>query len=249
MRILLVSSLVLVVAAAVFAVAGRGAAPVITHPPAGEDRRRRRARSTSPSRRPAAGFSRVDIVLEQRPAATPLFSLGSPGAATLDAGDAEPDPHHPARSASARCRTSRPARAKIVVTAARTMLFGLRTKETSMTRATSRCASTRRASSVVSTHHYVNLGGAEMVVYRVYAARRRVGRPGGRRVLPGLPGVGRGRRRRGPRAARSRSSRCSTTRTWTRRSACSRATRPATRRTPRSTTRCSRSRSARAASS
>ena len=44
---------------------------------------------------------------------------------------------------------------------------------------------------VVSTHHYVNQGGAEMVVYRVTPARRRIGCASRRRDLSGIPGLGR----------------------------------------------------------
>ena len=107
--------------------------------------------------------------------------------------------------------------------------------------------------SVVSTHHYVNLGG----IRDGRLSRRRPedvesGRGGRRRRVSGLPGDGRrGRRRQDHRSRRcaSRSSRCSTTRTSTRRCASSRATRPATRRAPTSTSARSRSRSSAAASS
>ena len=103
--------------------------------------------------------------------------------------------------------------------------------------------------SVVSTHHYINHGGTEFVVYRATPEDVESG------VVVGdveYPGLSRPRARpstasRSPtRRCASRSSRCSTTRTSTRRCASSRATRPATPRAPTSTTARSRSRSRRA---
>ena len=60
--------------------------------------------------------------------------------------------------------------ARIVVHAARPVLRGLRTASNPRRRATCRSGSSRRRSSVLSTFHYVNLGGAEFVVYRATPA-------------------------------------------------------------------------------
>ena len=55
--------------------------------------------------------------------------------------------------------------AAVVVTAARKVLYGIRTVE-STARRDFKVRLERPRVSVVSTHHYVNLGGSEMVVYR-----------------------------------------------------------------------------------
>ena len=76
---------------------------------------------------------------------------------------------------------------------------------------TSRCASSRRASRSLSTHHYVNHGGSEMVVYRATPADVRRACASATSSIPAS-------RPRAPastaptRRSRSRSSRCSTTR-------------------------------------
>jgi murein DD-endopeptidase MepM/ murein hydrolase activator NlpD len=139
---------------------------------------------------PKAGFSRVDIVLEQNGKSTPLFSLGAPGAAKLT------------QETPNRIRISRPigkralpdlqgGRAKIVVTAARTTLFGLRTWESSMTADLAVRFNPPRVSPV-STHHYVNLGGAEMIVYRASPPDVQSGVQVGDQIYPGYPASGAG---------------------------------------------------------
>jgi murein DD-endopeptidase MepM/ murein hydrolase activator NlpD len=190
MRYLVAILLVLAVSAGlVFAIAGRGAPPTIKilgpSKMIGADATLDVAVET-----PKAAFSRVDIALEQDGRSTPLFSLGTPGAAKLT------------QETPNRIRISRPVgkralpdlqagRAKIVVTAARTTLLGLRTKEASMTAEFAVRFNPPRVSPV-STHHYVNLGGSEMVVYRVSPPDAQSGVQVGDMVYPGFPASGAG---------------------------------------------------------
>jgi murein DD-endopeptidase MepM/ murein hydrolase activator NlpD len=190
MRYLLAVLLILVVCAGVvFAVAGRGAAPTI--------------KILGPSKMigidtaldvsvetPQAAFSRVEIVLEQNGRSTPLFSLGTPGAAKLT------------QETPNRIRISTPvgkralpdlqaSRARVVVTAARTTLFGLRTREASVTAEFAVRFNPPRVSPV-STHHYVNLGGSEMVVYRASPSDVQSGVQVGDMLYAGFPAAGAG---------------------------------------------------------
>ncbi len=139
---------------------------------------------------PKSQLSRLDIVLEQNGRSTPLFSLAAPGTAALTQETAD------------RIRVSRPigkralpdlqaGAARIVVTAARTVLFGLRTRETTAARdITARFTPPRIAA--VSTHQYVNLGGSEMVVYSVSPPDASSGVLVGDRFYPGYPAAGAG---------------------------------------------------------
>jgi murein DD-endopeptidase MepM/ murein hydrolase activator NlpD len=139
---------------------------------------------------PQAKFSRLDILLEQNGRTTPLFTLGSPGSATLKQETAD------------RIRISRPIgkRAlpdlqagplRLVVTAARTTLFGLRTREAFVSKdVTARFTPPRIAA--ISTHHYINLGGSEMVVYSVSPPDVESGVQVGNEVYPGFPASGAG---------------------------------------------------------
>ena len=190
MRYLVAILLILAVCGGlVFAIAGRGAPPTIKilgpSKMIGADATLDVAVET-----PKAAFSRIDIVLEQNGRSTPLFSLGAPGAAKLT------------QETPNRIRISRPigkralpdlqaGRAKIVVTAARTTLFGLRSKEASMTAEFAVRFNPPRVSPV-STHHYVNLGGSEMVVYRVSPPDVQSGVQVGDMVYPGYPASGAG---------------------------------------------------------
>ena len=139
---------------------------------------------------PKAEFSRVDVVLEQNGKSTPLFSLDKPEAAKLS------------QETPNRIRISRPigkralpdlqgGRAKIVVTAARTTLFGLRSWEASVT-ADLAVRFERPRVSPVSTHHYVNLGGSEMIVYKASPPDVQSGVQVGDMIYPGFPASGAG---------------------------------------------------------
>jgi murein DD-endopeptidase MepM/ murein hydrolase activator NlpD len=190
MRYLFALLVALVVCAGlVFFIAGRGAAPTI--------------KILQPTKMvgldtvldvsvetPKAKFTRVDIAIEQNGKSTPLFSLGAPGSAKLT------------QETPNRIRVSRPigkrampdlaaGRARITVTAARTTLFGLRTWETSASAEVTARFDPPRVSPV-STHHYVNLGGAEMIIYRASPPDVQSGVQVGDMVYPGFPAAGAG---------------------------------------------------------
>ena len=79
--------------------------------------------------------------------------------------------------------------ARLIVTAARPVLGGLRHVETVVAHdVTVRLERPRLA--VLSTHHYVNQGGAEMVVYRVTPEDVRSGVMVGELMYPGYPASG-----------------------------------------------------------
>jgi murein DD-endopeptidase MepM/ murein hydrolase activator NlpD len=190
MRYLLGLLLVLAVASGVvFVVAGRGAAPSI--------------QILQPSKMigvdtaldvtvetPKANLSRLEIVLEQNGKSTALFSLGAPASATLT--QETPNRIRITRPIGKRAMPDLQAGAvRIVVTAARTTLFGTRTKEASAARdLTARFNPPRVAA--VSTHHYVNLGGSEMVVYSVSPPDVQSGVQVGDMIYPGFPASGAG---------------------------------------------------------
>ncbi len=190
MRYFLGFLVILAVAAGiVFVVASRGAAPSIqVLQPAkaiGVD-----AVLDVTIETPKARFSRLDITLEQNGKSTPLFSLAAPGSATLK--QETPDQIRISRPIGKRALPDLQAgAARIVVTAARTTLFGLRTKEASAIReVTARFNPPRVAA--VSTHHYVNLGGSEMVVYTVSPPDVTSGVLVGDMFYPGFPASGAG---------------------------------------------------------
>jgi murein DD-endopeptidase MepM/ murein hydrolase activator NlpD len=178
-----------VVAGIVFAVASRGDAPAvqILQPTKliGAD-----AALDVTVEVPKAKLSRLDIVLEQNGKSTPLFSLAAPGSATLT--QETPDRIRITRPVGKKALPDLQAGAvRIVVTAARTTLFGLRTKEATAAReVTARFTPPRIAA--VSTHHYVNLGGSEMVVYSVSPADTTSGVLVGDMFYPGFPAAGAG---------------------------------------------------------
>jgi murein DD-endopeptidase MepM/ murein hydrolase activator NlpD len=120
---------------------------------------------------PGSRFSQIDAVLEQKGKQFPLFSLR--------------DPQNPDSAAAgviqqeseSRLRVTRPmgkraipelqpGPARLTILAARPVMFGLRTLETTLTRDLELRFDPPRLS-VASTHHFVNHGGTEMIVYRV----------------------------------------------------------------------------------
>ncbi len=145
---------------------------------------------------PGARFTRLDILVEQDHKQIPLFSLtgGHKAAIHQDTPDrlritepfgkqAVPDLH------------AGPAR--LVATASRSVLFGLREISTTVSRDI-QVDLTPPLVQVLSTKHYINLGGSEMVVYRVTPPTDDSGVRVGDIEYPGLP-------RRGRRHSRQRS--------------------------------------------
>ena len=113
---------------------------------------------------PRAKFTTLTITLEQNGRSVPLYTLNGPGPATAAAvGDNQLRITRPFGKQSVPELQSGTAR--IVVTATRPSLLNLR----QLTNSTSKDVQVRLEPpriAVLSTHHYVNHGGSEMVVYR-----------------------------------------------------------------------------------
>lgn len=140
----------------------------------------------SPSRK----LSRLDVVIEQNGASVPVFSFtGVDSALLVHEGDR-------------RIRLTRvlgkrqipqlvAGKARIIVSAARPVLFGLREAHSTAEREIE-VRLTPPIVGVQSTHHYINLGGSEMVVYQVSPANVASGVRVGEREYPGFPASGAG---------------------------------------------------------
>ena len=181
--------IVALVAGAAYIVAGRSAPPSLT--------------ITKPDRvvgqggtlevlaaAPGARFTALSVVLEQNGKTTPLFALGTSGPATAASADANT------------LRITRPigkkdlpelqqGTARIVVTATRPSFLKLRQLTSSASRDFQVRLDPPRIS-VLSTKHYVNLGGSEMVVYRATPADVQSGVRVGTIEYPGFPAAGMG---------------------------------------------------------
>lgn len=139
---------------------------------------------------PGGRFTSIDASLEQGGRVFPLFSLGSADEGTLRQETA--DRIRIARPIGRRAipeLTSGPAR--LWVRASRPVLFGLRSVRASETLDVQVQLEPPRAA-VVSTGHYVNHGGSEMVVYRVSPPKVDSGVRVGDVAYPGYPASGAG---------------------------------------------------------
>ena len=155
--------LLAVAAGAAYVIAGRGAPPriAISKP----DRAIGQAGSLEVTAESANGrFTALSIAIEQNGKSIPLYSLGAAPTATVT----QPDPNH-LRVARAVGKQSVPelqsGAARIVVTATRPSFLNLRQLTATATKDVQVRLEPPRIA-VVSTHHYVNHGGSEMVVYR-----------------------------------------------------------------------------------
>jgi murein DD-endopeptidase MepM/ murein hydrolase activator NlpD len=137
---------------------------------------------------PGVSFSSLRIALEQNGKETPLFSLEDPGKAQM-----KQEPPDRVRITGDIGKQSVPelqsGPARIVVTASRPVLYGIRTVQTTAARDV-QVRLERPRVSVISTHHYVNLGGAEMVLYRVTPEDVQSGVAVGDVEYPGYPASG-----------------------------------------------------------
>ncbi|MFO7693983.1 MAG: M23 family metallopeptidase [Vicinamibacterales bacterium] len=133
-------------------------------------------------------LGRLDASIEQEGRVFPLFSLDAPGSARF--GQETPERIRVTQESPSSALTGlRDGPARLVVTASRDVLYGIRRADTVETRELAvRLAPPKLA--VVSRHHYVNLGGAEMVVYRVTPADAASGVQAGNRFYPGFPAAG-----------------------------------------------------------
>ncbi len=136
-----------------------------------------------------SSVSSVEVLFEQNGVQTPLLTRG--------AGQAD---RHVTDDGPGRVRVTHvvgretvpglvSGQGRLIITASRPVLFGLRQATTAMARdVTVRLEPP--AVAVLSTHHYINQGGAEAVVYRVSPADVDSGVRVGDLEYPGFPGTG-----------------------------------------------------------
>jgi murein DD-endopeptidase MepM/ murein hydrolase activator NlpD len=136
---------------------------------------------------PGAHVSKLRVVFEQNGKQTPLFSLDAPGNADVKQETA--DRVRVTRAIRETVQDLKTGPARIVVTAARPVLHGIRTVESSVTRDV-QVRLERPTIAVLSTKHYINLGGSEMIVYRATPADVESGVQVGDLTYPGYPASG-----------------------------------------------------------
>jgi murein DD-endopeptidase MepM/ murein hydrolase activator NlpD len=139
---------------------------------------------------PDGQFSRLDVSLEQNGKSYPIYSLDK---AQADAGTPDPAKQvfvmRPIGKRAIPELQNGPA--KVIVHAARPVVYGIRQAETSMTRDVQVRLEPPRVE-VLSTFHYVNLGGSEFVVYRATPADVDSGVRVGDKEYRGYPASGAG---------------------------------------------------------
>ena len=136
---------------------------------------------------PGGQLSSLQVVLEQNGRQLPLYTLGQSGAEMKQDG---PDKLTIRRDIG---RQSVPdlqtGAARIVVTASRAVLYGMRTLETTSSKDV-QVRLERPRVSALSTYHYVNHGGSEVVVYTVAPSDVESGVLVGDIEYPGHPAAG-----------------------------------------------------------
>src|SRR5215218_5154326 len=113
---------------------------------------------------PGARLEQLEITLEQGGKQVPIFSLADPKGAQMkqDGADRVVISREIGKQAIPDLQSGD---ARLTVTAARKVVYGIRTVRSQATREF-RVRLERPRVSIVSTHHYINHGGSEMVVYR-----------------------------------------------------------------------------------
>ncbi len=136
----------------------------------------------------APGLTPIRVVFEQNGKQTTLFSLDQPGKAriTQEGTDKVRITHEVGKETVPDLQSGA---ARILVTAGRPVLRGLRTLESSATQDV-QVRLERPRVSVVSTHHYVNLGGTEFIAYRATPDDVESGVVVGDVEYPGYPAAG-----------------------------------------------------------
>jgi murein DD-endopeptidase MepM/ murein hydrolase activator NlpD len=138
---------------------------------------------------PAAELSALNVQLEQKGRVFPLVDLASAGGDSLTRNGDRIRITRPIGKRTMPELESGPAR--IRVTASRPVLRGLRQVSSESSRDVQVRLTPPRVS-VISTHHYVNQGGAEMIVYRVSPPDVDSGVRVGDVTYPGFAGKGAG---------------------------------------------------------
>jgi murein DD-endopeptidase MepM/ murein hydrolase activator NlpD len=136
---------------------------------------------------PGARLEQLQIVLEQNGKQFPLFSLADQKGAQVkqDGADRLLVSREIGKQSVPELQSGN---ATVVVTAARKVVYGIRT--VACARRDFRVRLERPRVSVVSTHHYINLGGSEMVVYRATPEDVASGVVVGDIEYPGYPASG-----------------------------------------------------------
>jgi hypothetical protein len=136
----------------------------------------------------APAMKPIRVAFEQNGKETPLFSLEEPGKAQIaqDGPDKIRITHEIGKQTVPDLQSGA---ARIIVTAGRPVLRGMRTLESTATHDV-QVRLERPRVSVVSTHHYVNLGGTEFVVYRATPDDVESGVLVGDIEYPGYPAAG-----------------------------------------------------------
>jgi hypothetical protein len=134
---------------------------------------------------PGGQFSHIDIAIEQNGKTFPVFALSQPeGEVKQDSADRIYIMRPVGKRAIPELQNGK---ARIVVRAARPVLYNTRQAESTATRDVEVRLDPPRVA-VLSTHHYVNHGGAEFVVYRATPQDVESGVRVGDRTYPGYPG-------------------------------------------------------------
>jgi murein DD-endopeptidase MepM/ murein hydrolase activator NlpD len=139
---------------------------------------------------PGGQFSRVDVILEQRGQSYPVFSLNQPAQGDVRQESAD-RLFIMRRIGKSEVPQLQAGPARILVRAARPVLFGYREAESEATRDVEVRLEPPRIG-VLSTFHYINHGGAEFVVYRATPPDVESGVRVGDVTYPGFPASGAG---------------------------------------------------------
>lgn len=137
---------------------------------------------------PGGRLTALTVAFEQNGTVTPIANRAETPDAAHEAieGDAVRLTHQIGRATVPSIKSGA---ARLVVTARRPVLFGLRQVETQVTRDL-QVRLERPQIAVLSTHHYINQGGTEMVVYRATPADVQSGVQVGDQEYTGYPATG-----------------------------------------------------------
>jgi murein DD-endopeptidase MepM/ murein hydrolase activator NlpD len=136
----------------------------------------------------AATMKPLRVVFEQNGKQTTLFSLDEPGKAQVTQ-DGTDKLHVTHEIGKATVPDLQAGAARILVTAGRPVLRGMRTLESTASHDV-QVRLERPRVSVVSTHHYINLGGTEFIMYRATPEDVESGVVVGEIEYPGFPAAG-----------------------------------------------------------
>lgn len=178
-------------AGAVYVIAGRGAPPVITIAKPARVVGQAGALDLTVAA-PKARFTALTVALEQNGKSTPLYVNGAPAAEGVSVTNADANTLRITRDIGKKSLPDlQQGAARIVVNATRPSIFDLRPLSSSASK-DFQVRLERPRLSILSTKHYVNLGGSEMVVYRATPPDVQSGVRVGNIEYPGFPASGMG---------------------------------------------------------